>query len=308
MSTETKPQTNQAAGAQSNVPAKKNDIKSLMSNPTVKQKFEEIIGKGASAFISTVTTIATTTQLKDCDPNSILSCAIAAAALNLQVSPSLGFACLVPYKTKNEKGDYVMKAQFQVMSKGYIQLAIRSGQFKTINVTPIYEGVLKSHNVLTGEYDFTGTQTSEKVIGYAAYFSLLNGFEKTLYMTIAQIHAHGKKFSKTYDSPYGSWKTNTEAMESKTVIKALLTKFAPMSVDMQTATNQDQGILKANEETLDIEGVDFTDNPANVTNEPSGAASESSNKAAETISKITDASGKEIKTKPEAAKQGTMSM
>jgi len=122
-------------------------IKGLMANEIVKSKFAEILGKNAPAFISSVVTLSTTTKLQECEPRSILASPIAAASLNLQVTPTLGFAAIIPYGKQ---------AQFQIMSKGLIQLALRTGQFRTINVTEIYEGEMQNENRLTGEFDFTG--------------------------------------------------------------------------------------------------------------------------------------------------------
>ena len=225
-------------------------IKGLMANDTVKNKFSEILGKNAASFISSVTTIATTTKLSECDPKSILSAAIAAASLNLQVTPTLGFAALVPYKGQ---------AQFQIMSKGLVQLALRSGQFRTINVTEIYEGELKTQNRLTGEFDFSGEKKSDKVVGYAAYFELINGFSKSLYMTTDQITNHAKKFSKTFDFGGSSWKTNFEAMARKTVLKLLLSRYAPLSVEMASAMSSDQAVIST-DDNLEITDYMYLDN------------------------------------------------
>jgi len=221
-------------------------IKGLMANEIVKSKFAEILGKNAPAFISSVVTLSTTTKLQECEPRSILASAIAAASLNLQVTPTLGFAAIIPYGKQ---------AQFQIMSKGLIQLALRTGQFRTINVTEIYEGEMQNENRLTGEFDFTGKKLSNNVVGYAAYFELMNGFSKALYMSTEQIKAHGKKFSKTYDFAGASWKQNFEAMARKTVLKLLLSRYAPLSVEMQSAIQQDQAEIQVNDE---MEMIDFS--------------------------------------------------
>jgi recombination protein RecT len=221
-----------------------------MSNEAVKAKFAEILGKNGNAFISSVVTIATTSALSKCEPKSILSAAIAAASLNLQVTPSLGFAAIVPYGNS---------AQFQIMTKGLVQLALRSGQFKTINVTEIYEGELKKENRLTGELDFTGEKKSDKIVGYAAYFELVNGFSKSFYMTVEKITAHAKKFSKTFSFNGSSWKTNFEAMASKTVLKLLLSRYAPLSVEMQMSITADQATVHT-DENLEITDFTYVDN------------------------------------------------
>lgn len=217
-------------------------IRALMSNDSVKAKFAEILGKNSAAFISAVTTLATTTKLAECEPKSILGAAIGAAGLNLPVAQSLGFAAIVPYGKQ---------AQLQIMSRGYIQLALRSGQFKTINVTEIYEGELKSEDRLTGEYDFNGKRTGNKIIGYVAFFELLNGFKKSLYMTTEQVEAHGKRFSKTFSFSGSPWKTNFDGMSKKTVLKLLISRYAPMSVELQNAIIQDQAaITSADDATI----------------------------------------------------------
>ena len=225
-------------------------IRGLMSNEAVKAKFQEILGKNANAFMSSVTTIATTTKLMDCEPKSILGAAIAAASLNLNVTPSLGFAAIVPYGKS---------AQFQIMSKGLIQLALRSGQYRTINVTEIYDGELQSENRLTGEFNFNGKKKSDTIVGYAAYFELLNGFAKSLYMTVEQIKAHGKRYSKTFDYTGSSWKTNPEGMSKKTVLKLLLARYGILSIEMQSAITQDQAEMSVKDD-LELSQITYVDN------------------------------------------------
>lgn len=226
-------------------------LKGLMASDVVKSKFAEILGKNAPAFISSVTTLATNSKLIDCEPKSVLSAAIAAAALNLQITPTLGFAAIIPYNRQ---------AQFQIMTKGLIQLALRSGQFRTINVTEIYEGEMQNENRLTGEFDFTGERLSDRVVGYAAYFALTNGFAKSLYMTVDQIKAHGLRYSKAYNKPDAPWKSNFEAMARKTVLKLLLSRYAPLSVEMQSAITLDQAAIEVDNdlEIIETEYVDAT--------------------------------------------------
>mgnify|MGYP001577656883 CR=1 FL=1 len=135
--------------------------------------------------------------------------------------------------------------------KGYIQLAQRSGQFKTLSATPIYEGQIKSSNPLTGyEFDFT-KKKSDKIIGYAGYFKLLNGFEKFIYNTCEELKAHGLKYSQSYKIGKGLWKDDFDAMATKTIIKALLSKYAPLSIEIQKAIIEDM-----KEESIDFEHVD----------------------------------------------------
>ncbi|GAA4328285.1 recombinase RecT [Flaviaesturariibacter amylovorans] len=231
-------------------------VKGLFSREDVKAKFAEMLGKRAPAFITSVLQIvAQNDLLRNCDPTSIYQAAAVAATLDLPLNNNLGFAYIVPYKQK-KNGQYVDVAQFQMGYKGFIQLAQRSGQFRTIAATPIYEGQIVEQNPLTGfRFDFTKKGT--KIVGYAASFQLLNGFEKTLYATVEELNAHGKKYSQTFKKGFGMWQDNFDAMATKTVLKALLSKFAPLSIEMQTAALADQSIIR-DAETLDVEYIDNT--------------------------------------------------
>lgn len=235
--------------------------KNLLNQKNVKAKFEELLGERASAFITSVLQIVSSNALlTNADADSIYHSAVVAATLNLPLNNSLGFAYIVPYNKKQDDGSSLPIAQFQIGYKGFIQLAQRTGQFRTISATAIYEGQLVEQNPLTGFiFDFT-KKDSEKIIGYAAYFSLINGFEKTLYMTIEDLQKHGKKFSQTFKRGFGLWKDDFDSMAQKTVIKLLLSKFAPLSIEMQKAIITDQSFIK-NAETDDVEYIDNSDNP-----------------------------------------------
>jgi recombination protein RecT len=248
--------TNQIATAENNKQLAPMTIKSLFAKDEVKTKFQELLGKRAPAFITSVLQIAAQNdQLSKCDPVSIYQCAAVAATLDLPLNPNLGFAYIIGYNQKQKDGTWKNVAQFQIGYKGFIQLAQRSGQFKTIAAAPIFEGQLVEQNPLTGfVFDFT-QKKSEVVIGYAAHFSLLNGFEKTLYMTVEELKRHGGRFSQTFKKGYGLWKDDFESMAQKTVIKLLLSKFAPLSVDMQRAVITDQSLVK-DADTVDVEYVD----------------------------------------------------
>jgi len=219
-------------------------IKEYFNQEAVKAKFGELLGKRNTQFITSVLQVVSNNDyLKKASPESVFQAAIVAAILDLPIQNNLGFAYIVPY------GD---KAQFQIGYKGLTQLAQRTGQFKTISAAPIYEGQIVSQNPLTGyEFDFS-KKTSDKVVGYAAYFSLINGFEKTFYMTVEEITAHGKRYSKNFN---GLWKTDFNAMATKTVLKLLLSKYAPLSVEMQKAVIADQSVIN-DADTMDVEYVD----------------------------------------------------
>lgn len=220
-------------------------IKGFFQQENVKAKFQELLGQRSTSYLTSVLSAVNQNKLlQNAEPQSIYMAAMMAAVLDLPINPSLGNAYIVPYGNK---------AQFQLGYKGFIQLALRSGQFKTIAATPIYEGQLIEENPLTGfVFDFKRKE-SNKVIGYAAFFSLLNGFEKTAYMSIDEVRAHGQRFSKSFNS--GPWKTDFDAMACKTVLKSLLDKYAPKSIEMQKAQIVDQSVIN-DVETMDVDYID----------------------------------------------------
>lgn len=212
-------------------------IKALTNSPSIKAKFKEILDKRAEPFLTSVVTLVSgDNYLAKCNPKSVLGACMQAAVLNLPIEKNFGYAWVIPYKDK---------AQFQLGYKGYIQLALRSGQYKAINVVDIHEGELIKFNPLTEELeiDFTKRE-SNTVIGYAGYFKLLNGFEKTVYWSKEDITVHAQKFSKTYNKSNSVWKTDFDAMARKTVVRNLLSKWGILSIEMQQAFNSDMGIVK----------------------------------------------------------------
>jgi recombination protein RecT len=255
-----------------NKPAPMVTVKGLLCNVDYKKRFEEILGKKAQGFMSSVINVAKTSSLIGCEPTSIVSAAVVAATLDLPIDPNLGFAYIVPYNDNKKK---IKVAQFQMGYKGFIQLAQRSGQFKTINAIEVHEGEIKKIDRLTGEIEFNeefdmSTIDSKKVVGYVAYFRLLNGFEKALYMTREQLEAHGKKYSQSYKSKQdwvvkaSLWTTDFDSMATKTVLKLLLSKYAPLSIEMQKAVMTDQAfikddVLKQNAE-IDASSMEYIDN------------------------------------------------
>lgn len=244
----------------------------IMRSPGIAKKVTEMFGKEsiAAGFISSVLSIANSNNaLRKADPMTVVGAAMVAAQLKLPIVPTIGLAYIVPYKGQ---------AQFQIGYKGLIELAERSGQFKCIIDEVVYEGQLISKNRFTGEYVFDeDAKVSDKVIGYMARFDLVNGFSKTIYWSRAEIEAHATKFSQSFRSGYDSpWKSDFDAMARKTVLKALFSKYAPKSIDMQTAITSDQAVVKANETITDQDsaldltnfGVEYIDNPTEVKAEP----------------------------------------
>ncbi|MGG3030449.1 recombinase RecT [Bacillus stercoris] len=227
-------------------------MKGLLSSPAVMKRFEEVLGKRASQFTASILSLySSENTLQKADPMSVISSAMVAATLDLPVDKNLGYAWIVPYKGR---------AQFQLGYKGYIQLALRTGQYKSINCIPVHKGELQKWNPLTEEIEIDfEKRESESVIGYAAYFELLNGFRKTVYWTKAQVEKHKKKFSK---SDFG-WGKDWDAMALKTVLKSMLSKWGILSVEMQKA------VIEDNEERERIDITDEMSEPEIIDAEPS---------------------------------------
>ena len=247
----------------------RNTVQSVINGPKgeqIKERFDEILGKKSAGFISSMINLSNTPSLKDAQPMSIISSAVVAATLDLPIDPNLGFAYVVPYNDKN-KGKI---AQFQMGYKGFIQLAIRTGQYQTINAVEVYEGEIEKINRLTGEIKFSDEPVkTDKIIGYIAYFKLLNGFEKTLYMSKEEMERHAKKYSQTYKSKKdfivkkSLWSTDFDSMATKTVLKLLISKYGILSIEMQDAIKADQAVIKesvVNVGTSIGENVEYVDN------------------------------------------------
>jgi len=234
-------------------------IKAYVSDAKIRQKFEEVLGKKTQGFLASVMQVANQPQLKGAVPATVINAAMMAATLDLPINNNLGFAYIVPYKRKFKdaqgKWSESLEAQFQMGYKGFIQLAQRSGQFARIAATPVFGGQLISANPLLGyEFDWTVPNQGE-AIGYVAFFKLLNGFTAELYMSTADVKKHAGKYSQSFKYGSGVWKDNFESMALKTVTKLLLSKQAPLSIEMQTAQLADQAIVR-DVETSNFEYID----------------------------------------------------
>ena len=212
--------------------------KDLFAQANIQERFEKLLGDKAPGFISSVLqTVNNNKLLANAKPVTVLNAAAVAATLDLPINQSLGFAYIVPYKNE---------AQFQIGYKGFIQLALRSGQYKTINVVEVYENQFKAFNVLTEELDADFTiEADGEVVGYVAFIKLLNGFEKLLYWSRIKCINHAKKYSKSYGKSSNGWndKDTFDAMAKKTVIKNLISHYGIMSIEMQTAQGADQAVI-----------------------------------------------------------------
>lgn len=217
-------------------PQQKLTIESLVHNEDFINRAEDILKDGTPQFMASVLTLKNSNKLlAECDPIKLYNCCLMAAALKLPFNQNLGQAYIIPFKGE---------PQLQIGYKGFIQLAQRSGQFRRINCSDVRKGEIKKRNRLTGEIEFEWLEDAEhdqaEIIGYVAYFELLNGYQQTLYMSKAEVESHAKRYSQTYKQGFGVWKDNFDAMAKKTVLKRILNQYAPLSVDMQKAMEYDQ--------------------------------------------------------------------
>lgn len=228
------------------------NIQTYVKNDAVQRRIKEVLGSKANQFVTSLIRIVNDNALlQKASPESLLGAAMTAATLDLPINQNLGYAYIVPYKNE---------AQLQLGWKGFVQLALRSGQFLRINASDVREGEIIERNRLTGEIKFNWLDDNEreqaKIIGYVSYFRLLNGFESTYYMSVDEIKAHAKKYSQTYKKGYGVWVDNFEAMALKTVIKLNLSKNAPLSIEMQRAIETDQAVINESYEPIYIDNQD----------------------------------------------------
>lgn len=283
-----------ATTQQAQVPAKTKKVdvlKGILNAPSVVEQFQNALAKNAPTFIASVIDLYNgDSKLQLCDPKAVVMEALKAAVLKLPINKALGYAYIIPFNNskKDERGNWikVMEPTFQMGYKGYIQLAMRTGQYRTLNADMVYDGELRKVNKLTGEIAFDGEKVSDKVIGYFCYFELLNGFSKTLYMTVEQMAAHAKRYSKglksettvenlmnlanlpvAADSKTVGWMGNFHGMALKTVIRILLSKYGYLSIEMQQAFGDDiQGDTRdeliqehGNSQAMNITSVEYVD-------------------------------------------------
>ena len=229
----------------------KSDVYQKLINDTLGDK------EVARKFVAEISTVVSNNpSLQKCDPASILSAGLLAQTLNLSLTPSLGFSYIVPYSDK---------AQFQIGWKGLVQLAQRSGQFEKLGVREVHKSEYLGMDE-DGEdvFKFSHDYDNEEVVGYRAYFKLLNGFRKALYMTVNEVEAHAKKYSKAYGTGKTTdlWTNSFDSMACKTVLKLLLNRYAPLSVEMEKA-------IKADQATINNDGTySYVDNPSFIEEQP----------------------------------------
>lgn len=232
----------------------KQTFSAFLATDAMKKKVNEMVGgeKGQQFVTAIISAVSANPQLAECDNASIVSAALVGQALNLSPSPQLGQFYIVPFND-SKRGCKV--AQFQIGYKGYIQLAIRSGQYKKLNVLAIKKGELKKYDPLNEEIEVELIENEEdrekeETIGYYAMFEYLNGFRKTLYWSKEKMEAHALKYSMGYRAKkgYTFWEKDFDGMAYKTMLRQLISKWGIMSIDltMQKALESDMAVVNDN--------------------------------------------------------------
>lgn len=230
-------------------------ITAYLSADAVKNQINTVLGdpKRGSRFItSIVSAVNTNPALQECTNQSILSGALLGESLNLSPSPQLGQYYLVPFK---DNRNHRTVAQFQLGYKGYIQLAIRSGQYRKLNVLSIKEGELIGYDPLNEDIEVQLIEDEEAreqapTIGYYAMFEYTNGFRKTLYWSRKKMQEHAKKYSQGYrrdldkGTAFTFWSKDFDGMAYKTMLRQLISKWGVMSIDLTTAIDSDNAVIR----------------------------------------------------------------
>lgn len=238
-------------------------MKSVINAPSVQEQFQNALGEHKDAFVASLIDLFTgDKQLQTCKPALVIAEALRAATLRLPLNKALGFAYIIVFNNsvKNADGSWskVPTPTFVPGYKGYIQLAMRTGQYRTINADFVYEGEMRKVSKLTGEIALDGEKKSDKIIGYFCYFELLNGFNKTLFVSVEDMAAYALRYSPSFKgskkpsaealiklaqanqpSSKVGWEGNFNDMALKTVIRRLLSKYGYLSVEMQNALSKD---------------------------------------------------------------------
>lgn len=245
-------QTSQAGTPAQRPQTPTQQLSSMIAGKAMQEQFRNALGDNAGTFTaSLIEMVASDQNLQKCPPAQIVAEALKAASMKLPVNKSLGFAYIIPYKNKGQG----MTPTFQIGYKGLIQLALRTGQYRGINADVVYEGELIRADKLRGTINLDGEQKSDKVVGYFAYIELVNGFSKTLYMSVEQVTHNAVQYSKSVPRgvteeklaeragqvPTGlGWWGNFDSMALKTVLRQLISKYGFMSVEMQGGVIADQ--------------------------------------------------------------------
>lgn len=221
----------------------------MLENTRTQEYLTNVLGEKKQTFVSNMVALVSNNKaLSECDPSTIMFSCLKATALGLPLDPALAMAWVLPYRD-NKNNTTV--ATFQLGAKAYTQLALRTAQYKKINVRDVREGEIVGEDFVSGEMQFKKLEKDREkasIVGYVAMFELTNGFSKQLYMSNEEIDAHAKRFSQTYRKGYGLWadKDMRPKMAEKTVLKLLLSKWGVLSVEMEQAIKSDSAVLGEN--------------------------------------------------------------
>lgn len=231
-------------------------FKSTLNAPSVQEQFQNALGNHKDAFTASLIDLFTSdVSLQECEPGALIKEALRAAVMQLPLNKTLGFAYVVAFNNsvKNPNGTYtkVKTPTFMLGYKGYIQLAMRTGKYRTINADFVYEGEMRNVDKLTGAIAFDGEKKSDKIVGYFCHFELINGFKKTTYMSVEDMAKYALKYSPSFrgrnkptlealikkaqsgeESGAVGWLGNFNDMALKTVIRRLFGKYGYLSVEM----------------------------------------------------------------------------
>lgn len=248
----------------------------FLSQDAIKRKINEMVGgkEGQKFITSILSVVSNNPAIAECEKSTILSSALLGEALKLSPSPQLGHYYIVPFNNA-KKG--IKEAQFQLGYKGYIQLAIRSGQYKNINVVSIKKGELISYNPLTEELETKFIDDDEireqtETIGYYAMFELINGFKKSIYWSKKKMLAHAKKYSQGFlndlkkNTKYTFWSKDFDGMAFKTLLRQLISKWGIMSIELQSAFEKDMGVIRDDGKVDYVDNEDTIDTSTNTKN------------------------------------------
>ncbi|MCK9597470.1 MAG: recombinase RecT [Sphaerochaeta sp.] len=232
-------------------------LKKALSAESVREQFNNALKENSGSFVaSIIDLVGSDRNLQQCEPGLVIMECLKAATLKLPINKQLGQAWVVPYK-RGKDGPSI--PQFQIGYKGYIQLAMRTGQYKSLNAGTIFEGIEVNEDLLTGKITLTGKAKSEKIQGYFSFMELTNGFQKTVYMSAAEVLAHAKRFSRSYGASGSAWSSDFDAMAIKTVLLKLLRTYGVLSIEMaKVLSSNDEDDLrqemdeKANKEVIDV--------------------------------------------------------
>lgn len=279
----------------------------MISSERYQQLIQNTLGdpNRARRFVSAISSaVAVNPALQECDANTIITGALLGESLNLSPSPQLGQYYLVPYKKKDYNGNVVsVTAQFQMGYKGYIQLAIRSGNYKKLNVLPVKAGEYKGYDPFEEEFYFECIKDYEErmkapTIGYYAMFEYMNGFKKVMYWTVGQMEHHANRYSQAFNIEaykklkngeklkdewkYSSfWYKDFDSMACKTMLRQLISKWGMLSIEMQEAYVSDGAVLKEDGTKDYVETPENEDEPEYI-EQPNGEPEQQITPEAET--------------------------